>query len=124
MFGGPDVGSPQVVAGAGAFAGDREGAQQALPGGALAGRQPPLPPGQVVQRGQRGQAAERSGVGVEPCRPAGVGAQRDHEPDVGVVGGAQVLQVAQAGVGDHDQARRQRSGQRLDRGHERQRLSG
>ena len=123
LLGGPDVGRPQVVAGAGVFAGDREGTQQALPGGALAGRQPPLPPGQVVQPFQRGQAAARAGIGIEPCHPAGIGAQRDHEPHAGVVGGAQVLQVAQAGVGDHDQAWRQRRGQRLDRGHERRRLT-
>jgi hypothetical protein len=32
--------------------------------------------------------------------------------------------VAQAGVGDHGQARRQRRGQGLDRGHERRRLAG
>jgi regulatory LuxR family protein len=77
---------------------------QALPGGALARGQPPLPAGDVVQALQRGQAAERACVDVEPGRPAGIGAQRDHEPHVGVVGGAQIaaqLFISPATVAHH-----------------------
>ena len=56
--------------------------------------------GAVVEGGQGGQAAVD--VGAEPLGPAGVGAQRYHEPDAGRVGSAQPSQVAKPGVDDAD----------------------
>jgi hypothetical protein len=97
-----------------------EWGEQALPHGALAVRQVPLTVGDVIEHRQSGQPA--GNAGVEPGGPAGAGPQRHHEAHVRGVGGAQVLQVAQARVGDHDQAGGQRGGQGLDGGHERGQL--
>ena len=116
----PDVGGTQVVAGA-VLAGDGEGAQQALPGGAAGGRQPPLP----VEASSRvaSAASPPSGPASASNRAAQpVSARAARRTSRSRVGGAQVLQVAQAGVGHDDQAGRQRSSQRLDRRGERGQL--
>src|ERR1700737_415280 len=79
--GGPDVGDAQPVGGAGVVVEDLSLAQHALPQGALLGGQPSFALGAVVECGQRVDAAVD--VGGEPLGPAGVGAQRHHEPQPG-----------------------------------------
>lgn len=83
---------------------DRERREQPPPAAALAGRQPTLALGDVVDRDQPLEAPD---LGPEAIDPAGVGPQRDDEPRPGPIGGAQAAQVAEGGVGDHDEARRQ-----------------
>ncbi len=102
LLGGPDVGDAQPVGGAGVVVGDVALAQHAFPHGALVFGQAPFPLGAVVEPGQRGQPVGH--VGGEPLRPAGVGAQRHHEPQPGGVGGAQLAQVSEPGVDDADHA--------------------
>ena len=87
---------------AGVVVGDLSVAQHAFPPGALVGGQSSLALGAVIECGQGVDAAVD--VGGEPLGPAGVRAQRHHEPQPGGVGGAQPGQVAEPGVGDTDHA--------------------
>ena len=122
FFGGPDVGDAQPVGAAGVVVEDLSVAQHALPQGALIGGQPSFALGAVVECGQRVDAAVD--VGGEPLGPAGVGAQRHHEPQPGGIGGAQPAQVAEPGVGDTDDPGRGQLADAVQRGGQAGRLVG
>ena len=75
----------------------------------------------MVEPVQRGQPV---GTSAEPLRPAGVGAQRHHEPQPGGVGGAQLAQVPEPGVDDADHAGRGQRADALERGGKARHLVG
>ena len=123
LLGGPDVGDAQPVGGTGVVVGDCRARAARLStrcvscSGSRRCRWEQW--SSAVQRGQ-----PVGHVGGEPLGPAGVGAQRHHEPQPGGVGGAQLAQVPEPGVDDADHAGRGQLADALERVGKARRLVG
>ena len=116
--GGPrPIPAPSLRRTAGVIVGDVEAAQQGFPRGARV-----LGPARRQQCSSGCSAAGPSGTSARNRLAQPVGAQRQHEPQPGRVGGAQPGQVAQPGVGDADHPEARRGGPAHPLGHRGQRL--